>query len=415
MTPGRTLIVIPARWGSQRLPGKPLRLLAGQPMMTWVVRAALQVRNASGVVVATDHPEIAAVARQAGAEVALTSRELQNGTERLIAVIGDHPAENYINLQGDEPLIAPEDVERLIEHLDEVSADVISLRHSVDPGLALEASRVKVVCRRDGRALYFSRSPIPHGASQFWQHVGIYGFRASALKAIAQLGPTALESQENLEQLRWLEAGLSIQLIESVQPSLGVDTEEDLRRVEQVLRLRQVQALVCDVDGVLTDGRLWYSSDGEQLKAFHARDGLAIKVLMQQGIQVALVSGRDSEPLRRRISDLGLTHVRLGEPDKAKACTNLASDMGLELEALAYVGDDTLDLPGMECCGWSFAVADAPEAVRRSAGHVLHCRGGGGAIREVAELLLTARHQQSVLEQGNAFQATGLHQQGRIQ
>jgi 3-deoxy-D-manno-octulosonate 8-phosphate phosphatase (KDO 8-P phosphatase) len=160
--------------------------------------------------------------------------------------------------------------------------------------------------------------------------------------------------------------------------------------VEQILRLRQIRALLCDVDGVLTDGRLWYGADGEELKAFHARDGLAIKELMQRGIQVALVSGRDSPALRRRMADLGIQHAVLGQPDKASACRQIAAELGVDLEACAYVGDDSLDLPGMDLCGWSFAVADAAEVVQSAACSVLSSPGGQGAIREVAQMLLEA-------------------------
>lgn len=409
------LIVIPARWGSQRLPGKPLHLLAGEPMIGWVVKAALRVRNASGVVVATDHPEIAAAAREAGAKAVLTGIELRNGTERLLSVINDYRAQSYINLQSDEPLIDPSDIEQLIHALEHSKADVVSLRHAINARQADETSRVKVVCNRDRKALYFSRSRIPHGAEHYWQHIGVYGFQANALEKISTLTPTELERLENLEQLRWLEAGLWIEMIESKQSSLGVDTAAEAQQVDQILRLRQIKGLICDVDGVLTDGRLWYSSEGEELKAFHARDGLAIKLLIKQGIHVALVSGRNSKALQSRIADLGIKHACLGEADKAKACAELQRKLNLSSKQMAYVGDDTLDLPGMAFCGWSFAVADAPLTVKQSARQVLQTQGGYGAIREITEILLNARNEQAILEQSDAFQSTGLHQEKFIQ
>ena len=272
MGPSGCLIVIPARWGSTRLPGKPLMPLAGKPLLAWVVEAALQVRNASGVLVATDHPAIAELARAAGAQTALTSAELRNGTERLLAITAEYPADWYVNLQGDEPLIHPHDLERLITALQQADGAVISLAHPITPALAAQPSRVKAVCATDGRALYFSRSPIPHGATAYWQHVGVYGFTAQALERIRSLGPTALEQQEQLEQLRWLEAGMAITLLESSSASLGVDTPEDALEVGRILKLRQIRGLLCDVDGVLTDGRLWYGPGGEEHKAFHACD-----------------------------------------------------------------------------------------------------------------------------------------------
>lgn len=391
MTASNCLIVIPARYGSTRLPGKPLLHLAGKPLIAWVVEAALQAQKARGVVVATDHPQIAEVAQAAGAQVALTSSALRNGTERLLAITTDFPAGYYLNLQGDEPLVNPADLDRLTGALQSKAADVLSLCHPISADQAQEPSRVKVVRGENGRALYFSRSPIPYGSSCFEQHVGVYGFSAQALATIRQLQLTALEDQENLEQLRWLEAGLRIQLLSTQTPSLGVDRLEDVAPVEQILKLRQIKALLCDVDGVLTDGRLWYGPEGEELKVFHARDGLAIKQLMQRGIQVALVSGRDSLALRRRMAELGIQHAVLGQPDKASACRQIAAELGVDLEACAYVGDDSLDLPGMALCGWSFAVADAPPAVHQMVRQRLETLGGHGVVREVADALFAAR------------------------
>ena len=390
MTSGGCLIVIPARHGSTRLPGKPLLHLAGKPLIAWVVEAALQAQKASGVVVATDHPEIAEVAQAAGAQAALTSSALRNGTERLLAVTADCPASYYLNLQGDEPLVNPADLDRLISALQSNTADVMSLCHPISADQAQEPSRVKVARGQNGRALYFSRSPIPYGSRRFEQHVGVYGFSTQALAAIRQLQPTPLEEQENLEQLRWLEAGLSLQLLSTQTPSLGVDCPEDVAPVEQILKLRQIKALLCDVDGVLTDGRLWYGSDGEELKAFHARDGLAIQQLMQRGIEVALVSGRDSPALRRRMAELGIVHAVLGQPDKAAACRQIAAELGVDLQACVYVGDDSLDLPGMALCGWSFAVADAPQVVDQVARQRLETLGGHGVLREVVDALFSA-------------------------
>jgi len=391
MNAGDCLIVIPARYGSTRLPGKPLLHLAGKPLIAWVVEAALLAEKASGVVVATDHPEIAEVAQAAGAQAALTSSALRNGTERLLAVIPDFPAGYYLNLQGDEPLVSPADLDRLISALQSNAADVMSLCHPISADQAQQPSRVKVARGQNGRALYFSRSPIPYGSRRFEQHVGVYGFQAQALDRIRQLAPTALEEQEQLEQLRWLEAGLRIDLLESSAPSLGVDTPADLEEVSRVLQLRQIKGLLCDVDGVLTDGRLWYGPDGEELKAFYVRDGLAIKQLISSGIAVALVSGRDSPALRRRMADLGIEHAVLGQADKAVASRQMATELRLELEALAYVGDDSPDLAGMALCGWSFAVADAAEAVQAAACSLLSSRGGEGAICEVAQMLLEAK------------------------
>lgn len=156
-------------------------------------------------------------------------------------------------------------------------------------------------------------------------------------------------------------------------------------------RAAAVRALALDVDGVLTDGRLRYGADGEQVKVFHARDGLGLRLLMAEHIPVALVSGRGGDAVRRRAADLRIQHLYLDCHDKVAAVTHFAEALGLALEAVAFVGDDVLDLSAMRCCGLGVAVADAHPSVRAEAAWTTHARGGEGAVREVADALLEAR------------------------
>ncbi|HUO95464.1 MAG TPA: HAD hydrolase family protein [Steroidobacteraceae bacterium] len=156
-------------------------------------------------------------------------------------------------------------------------------------------------------------------------------------------------------------------------------------------RAAAIRLLVLDVDGVLTDGRLWFGADGEQLKAFHVRDGVGIKDVQAAGIEVAILSGRTSPAVARRAAELGIRHVRQGCADKAEAFRRLAQELGIAPQATACIVDDTPDLPLMALVALPVAVADAHAAVIGAAQHVTRAAGGAGAVREVCDLLLAAR------------------------
>ncbi len=153
----------------------------------------------------------------------------------------------------------------------------------------------------------------------------------------------------------------------------------------------RIRLLVLDVDGVLTDGRLWFGPDGEQLKAFHVRDGVGIKAVLGAGIEVAIISGRRSAAVERRAAELGIRHLRQGCEDKAEALRALGAALGVPADAAACVGDDTPDLPMMALVALPIAVADAHPSVLAAARHVTRAAGGAGAVREVCDLLLDAR------------------------
>jgi 3-deoxy-D-manno-octulosonate 8-phosphate phosphatase (KDO 8-P phosphatase) len=153
----------------------------------------------------------------------------------------------------------------------------------------------------------------------------------------------------------------------------------------------QIRLLVLDVDGVLTDGRLWFGPDGELVKAFHVRDGVGIKTALGAGVEVAIISGRRSAAVERRAAELGLRHVCQGCDDKAEALRALTAELGLPPGVVACVGDDTPDLPMMALVALPIAVADAHPEVLAAARHVTRAAGGAGAVREVCDLLLDAR------------------------
>ena len=236
----RVAVIIPARFGASRFPGKPLADLGGRPVIAHVVERALRARGVDAVAVATDDERIAEAARRAGAQVVLTG-PAATGTDRVaMAARALVPRPDVIvNLQGDEPMVEPEAVEAVVRAV-LGGAEMATLARPLDPEEWRGEAAVKVVTGADGDALYFSRAPIPHRRGggmppSARAHVGIYGFTAQALERFAALPPGRLEQEEALEQLRALEAGLRIRVVDTNYAGFGVDTPEDLERARALV------------------------------------------------------------------------------------------------------------------------------------------------------------------------------------
>lgn len=232
--------VIPARYASVRFPGKPLAPLAGRPMVLHVLAAARAARRLDRVLVATDDARIADVVREDGGEAVLTSPEAASGTDRLAEAALRAPGDVYVNVQGDEPLMAPENIDVVVETLVAgQDREISTVALAAGAEVANDPDVVKVVVAADGRALYFSRAAIPFpraGSPAYRKHLGLYAYRAETLRRLAALPPSALERIESLEQLRWLEAGWTIWVGDAVSDSIGVDRPEDLARAEKILQ-----------------------------------------------------------------------------------------------------------------------------------------------------------------------------------
>ncbi|HSF06922.1 MAG TPA: 3-deoxy-manno-octulosonate cytidylyltransferase [Methylomirabilota bacterium] len=236
--------VIPARLESKRLPRKVLRLIAGRPMICHVWERARQSPLLGEVVVATDAPEVMDVCRGAGIPAVLTSREHPSGTDRVWEVAQSRAADVYVNIQGDYPLLTAGHVARLVEpFLTRPDTQVTTLRIRATPDEVSNPNAVKVVCDAAGRALYFSRSPIPYDRDgrrpAHYKHVGLYAYRRQALDAFHRLAPSPLELAESLEQLRLLENGIPILVAETDEPTIAVETEQELQAVEAHLASRR--------------------------------------------------------------------------------------------------------------------------------------------------------------------------------
>jgi 3-deoxy-manno-octulosonate cytidylyltransferase (CMP-KDO synthetase) len=239
----RIVGVIPARLASTRLPRKVLRNMAGEPMLAWVYRAAKACPALDDVIVATDNAEVQQLCDQHGWRCIMTSPDLPSGTDRLYAVSRIVDADIYVNIQGDEPLLLPGHITAILALFTSPHVDVATPKVRCTPEDIANPNAVKVVTAIDGRALYFSRATIPFdrdgtGNVTYWKHLGLYAYRRAALERFAALPPSELELSERLEQLRLLDNGISIYVAETEHDTIGVDTEDDLRRVEAILLAR---------------------------------------------------------------------------------------------------------------------------------------------------------------------------------
>ena len=236
----RAIAVIPARLASTRLPRKMLREIAGKPLIGVVYEAVRSSPLLKDVIVATDSEEILRICLDHGWNAQMTSSVHRSGTERVHELSGRENAEVYINVQGDEPLVRPEHIATLLEVMQNPDAQVGTVMTPAIKAEIPNPNAVKIVTDLKGRALYFSRATIPYDrdgvAPRYFKHLGLYAYRKAALDRFVSLPESPLERSERLEQLRFLENGISIYVGETPYDSIGVDTEEDLQRVIRMLQ-----------------------------------------------------------------------------------------------------------------------------------------------------------------------------------
>jgi N-acylneuraminate cytidylyltransferase len=400
------LALIPARGGSKGLPGKNIRSVLGHPLLAYTVAAAKASRLISRTICSTDNAAIASAARQAGAETPFM-----------------RPAELAQDETPDWPVF--EHALAWLEKNEKWKADlVVHLRVTtparpagiIDQAIQLlldnpEATAVRSICpapvnpfkmwRLDQGGPYMRNLldvpgvPEPFNAPrqllpQAWWHVGVVDvIRAEVIRAGSMTGGKILPLKIDGA---W---------------AIDIDDEEDLRAAEQTMRrlpcilpeawtdLARIGLLVLDLDGTLTPGTLYYGAEGEMLKRFHVRDGHGMARARRLGLELAVISGENSPSAAARMRASGVTHYFPGVKDKLPIVRDLAARLGLTLAAVAYVGDDELDLPCLravdEAGGLACAPADAHPAILAAVARVTQARGGEGAVREVCDLLCAAR------------------------
>lgn len=244
MAPTKILGVIPARLESTRLPRKPLLKIAGHAMIEWVYARAREAKELSSLLVATDSDEILEWCRSLGIPAEITSPAHHSGTDRIVEVMAlqsraSEAADVYVNIQGDEPMVDPEHIRLLVQPFrDDPAAEVSTLKVAMSRDEVMDPNKVKVVTDASDNALYFSRSNVPYDRDGQWsgawyKHLGFYAYSAAALQKFRRMRPGPLERAERLEQLRFLEHGIRICVVETGKDTIGIDTPEDLRAAEE--------------------------------------------------------------------------------------------------------------------------------------------------------------------------------------
>lgn len=242
----RVISIIPARYGSKRLRGKPLVKILDKTLINWVYENAKRCKKIDKVIIATDDERILKECENFGAEVYLTPEDLKSGSDRVFWTYKNLVKENYdyiLNLQGDEPLISSDDIDFLIEETIKKMCEVSTLGYPLNSKEKFnDRNIVKIVCDKEGRAIYFSRSPIPFYLFkkdlEFLKHIGVYLYRRDILELFHSLPESYLEKKESLEQLRLIENGIPIFVFEAKNDTHPVDTRKDVKEVEKILKLR---------------------------------------------------------------------------------------------------------------------------------------------------------------------------------
>ncbi len=256
MTQKKIVAIIPARYASTRFPAKPLALIDGKPMIKHVWERAVEVFGVGMVYVATDNQEIFDTVDGFGGSAIMTSAELPSGTDRVAVAASLLPfvPDVVVNIQGDEPFIAVEQLRQIIQLFDDQNCDIATLIHPIsDPAELHNPNCVKAVVSEEGQyALYFSRQPIPYlrgvapedwtQTHQYYKHIGLYGYRQQVLEQLTKMPVAELEKAESLEQLRWLANGLRIKTATTTIPSYGIDTPEDLEKITELKKSGKIFA-----------------------------------------------------------------------------------------------------------------------------------------------------------------------------
>ena len=388
---------IPVRAGSKSIPLKNIREMAGKPLVLWVLEAADRCESIGRIVVSTDSPEIVRVVMEHGTaklEIHHRSEASATDTASTESVMLEYARENddfenMVLLQATSPLLKSEDLARGIDMFDTGRYDSL---------LSVVRQKRFLWSETDGYG-----SPVNYDFRARPRRQQFDGFLVENGAFYITPRTTLLETGSRL-------AG-KIGLLEMDEASYyEIDEPDDWHVVERLLKrtqdagsagstaaagelpdLSKIKALFTDCDGVLTDGGMYYSESGDELKRFITKDGLGFALLRDEGIVGGIITSESVDLVRRRAEKLRLEECHLGVKNKLALVTELCEKYSISMSEVAYVGDDIMDVPVIEAVGFGCCVSDGIDSVRRAARFVTEAKGGQGAIREVAELILAAR------------------------
>jgi YrbI family 3-deoxy-D-manno-octulosonate 8-phosphate phosphatase len=378
---GRVVALVPLRGGSKSIPRKNLRRIAGRPLCAWAIAAALRAPGIAEVWVSTDDPEIAEAATAVDARVGVVDRPASlardtSSTESVMLHFArEVPFDWLVTLQATSPLTTPEDLAR--------GLDLVA-RRRLDS--LLTATRVRRFFWDD------DDRPVNYDPRRRPRRQDFPGTRM-------ENGAFYVTSRRVLSRDRCRLGGRIGVLEMAGDTAVELDEPDDWAVVERLLlrrspvgaRLREARALVLDVDGVLTDGAMYYGPEGEALKRFHTRDGHGLVRLRAAGLRLALLTREATPFAAARARKLGIEDVLSGVQDKAQGIAELARRWDLAPETFVYMGDDDVDLPALRAVGVPAAPADAAPPALGAAAYVTRARGGEGAVRELCDAILAAR------------------------
>ena len=379
----KVVALVPLRGESKSIPKKNIKLMAGKPLCAWALEAACSAQVFDEVYVSTDCEEIAEVVQALGLNIGIIKRPARFATDGastesvMLHFAEEVDFDTMATIQATSPLVEAED---FIGALKKFEADKLdSLLTGVrikrffwtEQGVPLNYDPLKRPMRQhfmgtlmENGAFYLTRRKIlEKEQSRLGGKIGIYEMAEE----------TAVEVDEPSD---W--AVVEALLQKKLKESLAV-------------RLKDIKLLATDCDGVLTDAGMFYSESGEELKKFNTRDGKGLALLREKGIKTAIITGEQSQAVKRRATKLKIDELYMGVENKREVIEALMAKYQLKAENIAYVGDDLNDLPAIEFVGLSFAVNDAEEAVRNSADYRLNAAGGRGAIREVCNLIISSK------------------------
>ncbi|MFT7579150.1 MAG: YrbI family 3-deoxy-D-manno-octulosonate 8-phosphate phosphatase [Myxococcota bacterium] len=383
-----TVAFIPVRGGSKSIPHKNIRPLAGRPLVHWVTRAALAAKGIDHVYVASDSPAIREVAARLNSpKLSVIDRDPATATDTastesaLLAFAAEHEFDRVVLIQATSPLLTSDDLDQGLARLD---AEGVTSALSV-----VREHRFRWSVGADGQATATNYDPLTRPRRQDWDG------------ELVENGAFYVTSRAALLDSQCRISGPTLAVEMAPASAYEIDEPSDWTIIEGLLRARStttfgdrarpIELLVTDVDGVLTDAGMFYTADGDAMKKFSTRDGHGIARLRAAGITVCIMTGEDTEIVRRRAEKLGITRLFLGAKRKGELVQGLIDELGLDWHQVAFIGDDVNDLPALHRVGLAACPVDAEPAVQRVVHHICERQGGRGCVREFADAILAAK------------------------
>ncbi|GHU95434.1 acylneuraminate cytidylyltransferase [Clostridia bacterium] len=376
----RTIAFIPVRGGSKSIPLKNVKIFAGKPLIYWTAKAASDCEFIDEVCIATDSDTIAEMVNNLQLpKVSVIGRSVDSATDTastesaMLEFAERHDFDNIVLIQATSPLLTAEDLN-----------GGFSLFECENTDSVLSVVRQKRFHWQVGENGVATPTNYDHLNRPRRQEFDGY---------LVENGAFYITIREKLLETRCRISGNILAYEMPEESYFEIDEPSDWIIVENLLKKRhkkstQIKLVATDCDGVLTDGGMYYSENGDELKRFNAKDGHGFKLLRDVGIKTAIISGERSTILERRAKKLKVNNLIMGEQDKLGALTKLCGEYGIDISEAAYIGDDVFDIPALESCGMGCAPADALDSVKDAASYVSRVSGGKGVFRDVAEIIL---------------------------